>query len=245
MSDILGVRIDNISLEDAKLKVGLWLNGSEQKKIFTPNPEMLVLAQKLPYFKEVLNNGDLNLCDGFGITLVSGGKIKRITGSDFVWELCALVEKNNKSVFLLGSGSEDVLSKAKDRLNTKFVQLKIVGTDKGPTVEITEDNIELARAENNAILEKINESGAEVLIVAFGQIKQEIWIEQFLPNLPNVKLIIGVGGALDYISGKTKRAPKFLRIIGLEWFWRLIKEPKRIKRIYNATFIFLYYYYFK
>lgn len=245
MFEILGVRIDTASLEEVKKTVELWLNGSEQKKIFTPNPEMLVLANKFPHFKEVLNKGDLNLCDGFGITLVTVGKIKRIPGSDFLWELCELAKKNNKSIFLLGTSDDGVLSKAKDALNKRFVQLKIVGTDVGPEIEIVNGDIKVDVQQNVDILKKINESGADVLVVAFGQMKQELWIEQFLSSLPNVKLSIGVGGALDYISGKVKRAPKFLRIIGLEWLWRLIQEPWRIKRIFNATFKFIYYYYFK
>lgn len=241
MSEILGVRIDSVSLEEAKKKVALWLSETEQKKIFTPNPEMLVLANKLPCFKEVLNKGNLNLCDGFGITLVSGGKIKRISGSDFIWDLCELAEDNNKSIFLLGSGDDDVLLKARNELNKKFVQLKIIEVDKGPKIEIVDDDIKINAEENDNLLRKINESGAEILIVAFGQIKQELWIEKFLSMLPKVKLAIGVGGTLDYIGGKVKRAPRLMRKIGLEWLWRLAKEPKRIKRIFNATITFLFY----
>lgn len=245
MPEILGIRIDNLDLEAVKTKVGLWMSGTEQKKIFTPNPEMLVLANKLPYFKNVLNQGDLNLCDGFGITLVSGGKIKRISGSDFIWDLCKLAEKGGKGVFLLGSGDEDVLEKTKDALNNKFVQLRIVGMDIGPKIQIVGGDIEINTEENENVLNKINKSGAEVLIVAFGQVKQELWIREFLPNLLNVKVAIGVGGALDYIAGKVKRAPKFLRVVGLEWLWRLFREPWRVKRVFNATVRFTFYYFFK
>lgn len=241
MAEILGVRIDSVSLVEVKERVGLWLKGSEQKKIFTPNPEMLVLAQKFPRFKEVLNGGDLNLCDGFGITLVSGGKIKRIPGSDFVWELCEMAEKDGKSIFLLGTGNDEVLLKTKEVLNTKFVQLKIARMDKGPKIEVVGGDMKVNGEENNEALRKINESGAEVLIVAFGQMKQEMWIEEFLPKLPGVKLTIGVGGALDYIGGKVKRAPRWVRKIGFEWLYRLIREPRRVKRIFTATFLFIYY----
>jgi len=241
--EILGVRIDNFTKIELLQKIKNFLDSDKQCKIFTPNPEMLVLAQQFSYFKEVLNRGDLNLCDGFGITLVSLGKIKRIPGSDFIWDLCKIAQENDKSIFLLGSGDEKVLSEGRKALNTKFAQLKIVGTDIGPKIRIVDGKIELSAEENNKLINKVNESGAEIIFVAFGQIKQEIWIEQFLPNLPKIKLAIGIGGALDYISGKVKRAPKFLRAVGLEWLWRLINEPKRIKRIFNATFKFIYYYF--
>lgn len=245
MSKVLDVRVDNLTISEAREKVDLWLKSRGQKKIFTPNPEMIVLAERYPEFKDVLNSGDMNLCDGFGITLVSASKIQRISGSDFVWDLCELAAKNKEKVFLLGTGDRVVLEKAKEQLNNKIVQLDICGEDVGPDIELVDGKIKLDEGKNKLILEKINQSGAEVLIVAFGQIKQEMWIGEYLSEVAGVKIAIGIGGALDFISGQVKRAPKFLRAVGLEWLWRLVKQPWRVQRVFNATIKFIYYYLFK
>jgi len=245
MNKILGVKVDDLTITEVREQVDSWLKTEGQKKIFTPNPEMIVLARQYPEFREVLNSGDLNLCDGFGITLVSTGRIKRISGSDFISDLCESAAKNKAKVFLLGTGNEMVLKKAKQQLNNKIVQLNICGEDAGPEIDLVEGEIRLDEEKNRTILEKIDESGAEVLIVAFGQIKQEMWIDKYLSEMAGVKIAIGVGGALDFVSGQVRRAPKFLRMIGLEWLWRLIKQPWRVQRVFNATVKFIYYYFFK
>lgn len=264
MPKILGVKIDSVTKTEARQMAEIFLLGDKQKKIFTPNPEMLVLAQKDAGFKNILNSGDLNLCDGFGVRLISGFKIKRLPGVDFVWELCGLAETLGKSVFLLGTGSSDVVNRAADKLLAQFPQLKIVGADKGPILDFRFQISDLRtnaitsqstiynlkseifankdKDENISVIDKINNSKPDILLVAFGQVKQEKWINEFLPKLPSVKIAMGVGGSLDYISGRVSRAPLFFRQIGLEWIYRLAREPKRLGRIFNATAKFLLYY---
>ncbi len=228
---ILGVNISNINKENALQKVNEFLKSDNQYKIFTPNPEMVVKAQKDQYFKQVLNSGDLNLCDGMGLQIFTG--IKRIPGVDFMLEVCKLAAEQGKGVYLLGSGNDDVVRGACQGLSKKFPNLKISGYNKGP--EITEG---LAKQLDDGILEQINNSGTQVLFVAFGMGKQEKWIYENLVKMPGVKVVMGVGGAFDFISGRIKRAPLFLRESGLEWVYRLIQEPRRIGRIFNATVIF-------
>ncbi len=230
---ILGIKVDEIAKEQALEKVSGFLNLSGQHKIFTPNPEMVVKAQKDEYFKQVLNSGDLNLCDGMGLQIFTG--IKRITGVDFMLEVCALAAKQGKGVYLLGSGNDEVVRNACEALHKQFPNLKISGYNKGP--EIAEG---LAKQMDNGILEQISQSGAEVLFVAFGMGKQEKWIYENLTKMAGVKVAMGVGGAFDFISGKVRRAPLFLRKLGLEWVYRLVQEPKRIGRIFNATAGFCY-----
>ena len=240
--DILGVRVDNLAKNDALIKAKSFLYSGQSHIIFTPNPEMIVAAQKDRYFREVLNKGDLNLCDGRGIQLVANEKIDRIAGVDFMILLCELAAAEKKSIYLLGSGKVEVVEGAKQKLLEKFPNLDIVGVNPGITITLlSTGHIEYSSEQNDALLENIILASPQILCVAFGHIKQEKWIYENLPHLPSVKIAIGIGGAFDFISGTVKRAPKILQFFGLEWLYRLFQEPKRIKRMYNATFVFLWY----
>ena len=230
----LGIRVDEVSKEQALQKAVEFLNSSGQYKIFTPNPEIIVKAQNDEYFKKVLNSGDLNLCDGVGLQIFA--KIKRrVPGIDFMFDVCKLAAEQGRGVYLLGSGSDEVVGGAFEELEKKFPNLKISGYNKGP--EINENP---ACKFDGPIFEQINQSGAQILFVAFGMGKQEKWIYENLNKIPNVKIAMGVGGSFDFISGHIKRAPLFLRKLGLEWMYRLIQQPSRIGRIFNATAKFSY-----
>lgn len=239
---ILGVRVDNLAKNEALAQAAQFLHSSDQHLIFTPNPEMLVDAQTDTYFQEVLNKGNLNLCDGKGIQLVATEKIERITGVDFMIDLCGMAQKEGMSVYLLGSGFQDVVEKCKHELQKQFPGLKIVGTHPGlKLANLPTGQLEYNTTQNDDILNDIIFSSPDILFVAFGHGKQEKWMYENLPHLPSVKIAMGVGGAFDYISHKIKRAPQWMRSIGLEWLYRLITQPQRIKRIYKATILFFYY----
>ena len=282
----LGIKVDEVSKEQALQKAVEFLNSSGQHKIFTPNPEIIVKAQKDEYFKKVLNSGDLNLCDGVGLWLATrlsfrpkrsgvekslssqslrdpstavGMTIERISGVDFMLELCQLAAEQGRGVYLLGSGSDEVVGGAFEQLEKKYPNLMISGYNKGPEIGAT-PHISFAHSgkkndssfhsfdseisENPAckfdgpIFEQINQSGAQILFVAFGMGKQEKWIYENISKMPGVKIAMGVGGSFDFISGKVKRAPLFLRHLGLEWLYRLVQQPSRIGRIFNATLRF-------
>ncbi len=231
----LGIKVDEITKEQALQKALEFLNlpagrqvQSGQHKIFTPNPEMVVKAQKDEGFKQVLNTGDLNLCDGVGLQIFTG--IKRVPGVDFMMELCKLAAEQGVGVYLLGSGEDEVVGGAFEQLEKKYPNLMISGYNKGP--EISENPV---CKFDSPIFEQINQSGAQILFVAFGMGKQEKWIQENLSKMPKVKIAMGVGGSFDFISGKIKRAPLFMRRLGLEWLYRLIQQPSRIGRIFNAT----------
>lgn len=265
-----------------------------QHTIFTPNPEMIVRAQTDEYFKKVLNAGDLNLCDGMGLQMainlspsaregvvgvgantsatppsppLGKRRIERIAGVDFMLEICKLAAEQKNGVYLLGSGSDEVIKKTAENLQTQFPNLKIAGYDKGPIVSEqnptpypspyrggsetplstvasppirgrTEEGVLVN--DNNSTIQQINQSKPDILFVAFGMGKQEKWIYENLSKMPSVKITMGVGGSFDFISGKIKRAPLFLRQLGLEWIYRLIQEPQRFGRIFNATVKFAY-----
>jgi N-acetylglucosaminyldiphosphoundecaprenol N-acetyl-beta-D-mannosaminyltransferase len=226
--NILGVRVDEYTKEEALLKVLAFLRDGKQHTIFTPNPEMLVDAQNDEQFRNILNSGSLNICDGVGIELVSGGKLKRISGVDFMQDICRLAAKEEKRVYVLGSLDDTVLQKTKTFLEKQFPGLQICGMDPG-----------------DGTVEHIRAAVPDILFVAFGHPKQEKWIHENLAKLPSVKISMGVGGACDMLAGKTPRAPRFLRAIGLEWLWRLLIEPRRIRRIWKATGAFLFLFFTK
>jgi len=237
---IFGIPIDNISMAEALEMAKEMLEKSnprtqraeqssydgKQHKIFTLNPEILLLGRKNQDYKKVLQSADLALPDGIGLVWL--GRFfdmpfkERVTGADFMEKLAELAGQTGKSIFLLG-GRNGAAEKTANALKTKFPGIKIIG--------FLEDQNQW---QNCAEIFK-----ADILFVALGAPKQEIWIHDNLSKLQNIKIAIGVGGAFDFISGKIPRAPKLLREIGLEWMWRLMIEPKkRWKRIFNAIIIF-------
>lgn len=249
MPNILGVKIDSLSLNEALQKSKDFLYSNKHNLIFTPNPEMLVDAQQDENFRRVLNSGNMNISDGFGVSLVSFGKIKRITGVDFVYSLCELAQKENKSIYLLGSGSREVLKKVADNLKVQYPRLRIIGFHPGPKIDFLkvedEQKIIPEYEQNDSAVHEIIMTAPDILLVAFGHNKQEKWISENIENLPSVKIAMGVGGAFDYISGNIKRAPCFMRKIGLEWLYRLFRQPGRLGRILKATIGFLVIYLYK
>lgn len=235
----LGVRLDLCGLHEAIEISRRFLISQKQNKVYTPNPEMIVKAGKDNFFIDVLNRSDLNLCDGFGLHLASGAP--RVTGVDYMIELSRIASEQGISVYLLGSGFSDVAAKTAVGLKKILPNLQIAGFHPGSEIsELSDNNFALSvnGILNKKIIEDVNASQAKILFVAFGMGKQEKWIDEFLPQMPSVKIAVGVGGAFDFISGTIKRAPLFLREIGLEWLYRLVRQPARIMRIISATIIF-------
>lgn len=244
-SIILGVKINKINRNQAVNKVRKFLIDRKQHYIVTPNPEICLMASKdEEYRRSVLNQADLSLPDGTGLILASfilrNPIWQRISGSDFVWDIADVAEQNNCSIFLLG-GKKGAAELTAQNLKKKHHNLKIAGIyddlfqDKKLALLNSKERTELSLQ----LIKKINQTQADILLVALGAPEQERWIAENLSKIPSIKLAMAVGGAFDFISGKIKRAPKILRAMGLEWLWRLIQEPKRVKRIFNATFKFL------
>ncbi|KKP98932.1 MAG: Glycosyltransferase WecB/TagA/CpsF family [Parcubacteria group bacterium GW2011_GWD2_38_12] len=226
--EILGVKIDNITFQDAIEKARALLGDDKQNLMVTCNPEILLHADKDNFFRDILNSASICVADGFGLILASkflkDSLMERVVGVDFVGDFCKICEKESKSVYLLG-GRDGIAQKTADRLKKRFPDLKISGwLDGGINLK---DCCKL-----------IKSASPDVLFVALGAPRQEKWIYDNLREIPSVKLAIGVGGAFDFISGNVKRAPKFMRRLGLEWLWRLIIQPWRIRRIFNAVIVF-------
>ena len=161
-----------------------------------------------------------------------------------------MAEQKKYSIYLLGSQSDEVVKKTAENLIKKFPSLRIVGLDRGPLLsdchsEQSEESLVFAgkgsfTSVQDDTVSKINAAKPDILFVAFGMGKQEKWLAENLSKMPSVKIGMGVGGAFDYLSGLTPRAPRLMRELGLEWLYRLVKQPRRIGRIFNATMRFTY-----
>ncbi len=228
---ILGVGFTNAKEDEVLEYILLGLEKDRQKYfIVTPNPEILMLAENDMNYKKILNSAKIALPDGIGVMIA--GKIlnreleEKITGVDLVERLCRAVEEKPITVGFLGAGPE-VAEQTAECLKKKLPSLKVVfvasGNPDDKTVSLLEDR----------------KKEIDILFVAFGSPKQEIWIYENLEKLP-VKVVIGVGGAFDFISGKVKRAPLWIQKAGFEWLFRLIYQPWRAKRQFVLVeFIFL------
>lgn len=236
--NILGVPIDAVRREEALARAERFLEEPRGHFVVTPNPEMLVAAQKDADFRRVLSLADLAIPDGQGLLFVSrlrGTPLpERVTGTDFLDDIAAMAAKMGKTVFLLG-GEGDTSRVAADALKKRHPGLKVVGTLSGGTVgRDAAGAITLDPGTDDAI----RSASPDILFVALGHGKQEEWITRHLPSLPSVRLAMGVGGAFDFVAGRVVRAPQWLRGAGLEWLWRLIIQPHRIGRIWTAVVVF-------
>ena len=219
--EILGVKIDNLTIGEALEKIKGFLANGNQHYIVLPYSEFIVRAQKDKEFKDILNKASLSLCESRGLCLVARLCLQKslkenIYGVDLINNLIFNFQFSIFKTFLLG-GKEEVVKKAGKKLGKKVIGFEHGYQDLGK------------------VIQKVNKVKPNILLVALGSPKQEKWIYNNLKKMPSVKLAIGVGGAFDFISGRVKRAPKFLQKVGREWLWRLILQPWRIKRIYNGV----------
>ncbi len=206
------------------------LASDRQSHVATPNSEMLVEASHNAALRSILQSTALNIPDSAGLLFVArmkGEKLpERVTGVDTVRDFCAALA-SDIPVFLLG-GAPGIAERAADALRAINPHLSIAGTYAGSPSDV----------EAPAILKRINASGAKLLLVAYGVPSQETWIARHLSSLPAVRVAIGVGGTFDFLAGAVMRAPFLLRNLHLEWAWRLLLQPWRIKRILRAVIVF-------
>lgn len=237
---VLGVRFDGLNWAESIAKVDQFWREPGVHTIFTPNPEMLVDAQRDRYFCDALNTGDLNICDGFGVSLLAG--LPKVPGVDFADEVCRAAAAYGKSVYLLGTGQAKSVEVAAIRLQTRFPGIRVVGADPGYRITLSAivdgAHLQYNATEHEETLNRIIMAAPDVLLVAFGHNKQEKWLVEFAHQIPSLKIAMGVGGTLSYWAGTARRAPRWVQNIGLEWLWRLVLEPKRIGRIVKAVVIF-------
>lgn len=236
--DILGVRVDKVTMNQAVNLVESWLKGTGKHYIVTPNIEFVMAAQKDPEFRKVLNQANLAIPDGFGLKLARFARRaadiqSTISGVDLMEDLIRVAAEKSYTVGFLG-GKGEVAKKCAECLSKKYPGLKVAFAESGGKVD--SDGLQLTANR----LQQIENSGqrlavgskllaVDILFVAFGQIKQEKWIAKNLPKIP-VKVAMGVGGSFDELSGAVPRIPRWVHQIGLKWLVRLILQPWRIKR---------------
>lgn len=223
---ILGVKVNNVDLEESYLRTKELIETSNKscKMIFAPNTEFIMCAQKDKDFFEILNKSDLSTPDSVGVEMAAKKLNKplkqRIQGQKYFRKIVQEGEKLGWSFYILG-GKGDTPKVATDNLKKIFPKLNVIGLHEG-YFENEEKELE--------VIEEINRLKPNVLIVAMGAPKQEKWIYKYKDKL-KVDVACGQGGTLDYEAGNIKRAPEFFQKVGLEWFWRLIKQPSRIVRM--------------
>ena len=220
-TDIMGLQFDNITMEAALDAAKVLLQGEHAARVVTPNAEIAYEALHDENMRTLLNSAELMLPDGAGVVLAS--KIlktplkQKVAGVDFADGLLGVLETTGQSLYLLGS-KPGVGELAAQKMTQKHPKLRIAGIADGYFQD------------EAPVIDKINASGADVLFVCLGAPKQEQFMARHQKAL-HVKLMAGLGGSLDSFAGTVKRAPKWMIRLNLEWLYRLIKEPKRFKRM--------------
>lgn len=233
---ILGTKVHNVTMGQAVKRAERFLHDGKQHYIVTPNPEIVLHARSDRAYREILANADLSIPDGIG--LVWGSRAlhgvhkalkERVSGVDFLQSyLSYLVSKSyppDRSYTILFLGGRNGAGKeAAHVLQKRFRHLTFYALEN------------LKMRHRHFIINQLIQP--DCMFVALGAPKQEKWIAENLLQFPTIKVAMAVGGSFDFISGRVLRAPYFMRKVGLEWLWRLIAQPWRARRIFNAVVVF-------
>ncbi|MBA2175314.1 WecB/TagA/CpsF family glycosyltransferase [Halobacillus locisalis] len=216
----LGVDVAPLTYKQVIKEITQRIDQNEQSTVIAVNPEKIMKSQSDETLRGLINGSTFQIPDGVGVLLASklkGGQIhSRVTGVEMMGYLLHLAEQKSLRVFFYGA-KEEVVTKAIENIQHDYPNIIVAGYENG------------YEQDNNKIITHIQESEADMLFVALGSPKQELWIRDHKDQLP-VKVFQGVGGSFDVYAGNVERAPEFFRNNGLEWLYRLIKEPKRFKR---------------
>jgi len=229
---LLGVPIHAVTMAETLTWIEAAVNARAPRQICTANPEFLVTAQHDSEFHTVLNHADLVLPDGIGLLFAARWRgehlPERVAGSDLIYRLAELAVRQHWRLYLLGA-AEGVAERTAQVLQQRYPGLTIAGTYAGsPRV-----------ADEEAIIARICASPPDVLLVAYGAPAQDKWIARNVERL-NVPVSMGVGGSFDFVAGVVRRAPLWAQRLNLEWLYRLWQQPWRVRRIFNATVVFIW-----
>jgi N-acetylglucosaminyldiphosphoundecaprenol N-acetyl-beta-D-mannosaminyltransferase len=234
--DVLGVRFHAMRLGETLDLFDLFVRQRMPRQIFFSNAHTLALCRVNQNFLRLINNADLNLADGMSI--VWGARLlgiqipERVPGPDLMLKLCERAAEKGYRVFLMGTSDKNLLN-LNAALVKKFPNLQITGMYSPPIRD------RFSEEDTSLMLAKINAGKPDILFVGISCPKQELWISENLHRL-NVPVSLGVGAAFDFLSGLIPRAPEWLRNRGLEWLYRLWREPRRLWRRYLlGNFVFL------
>jgi len=220
--NILGVGVDTYTMEEATSFLVSSIEEERCARVYTPNSEIILYAYKNPEYCDVLNRAELITPDGIGVVYASkilGRPLKeRVSGFDLANKLLEKIAPQGKSVYLFG-GKPGIAERAAEKIKKLYPGIKIAGCSDGYFDEQKEKEI----------IEDINEKSPDVLFVCLGFPKQECWIDAHSDI--SARVMMGIGGSLDVFAGEVKRAPVFFQKSGLEWFYRLVKQPSRFIRM--------------
>ncbi len=227
---IFNVRIDNLSFKEAVRNIEDYLRGDRLRTIYTPNPEIIMKAREDEKLRTIIEEADMSTADGIGVIYASriGKKplAERVTGYDMSMEMLKIANREGYSLYLLG-GQEGVSSAARANIERDYPNIKLVGDHngffKGSHLGLDD------HPEEMAIVEEINRMKPDIIFVGLGFPRQELFINHNKDRIKG-KVIIGNGGVMDILAGKAERAPEAWQKLGLEWLYRLIKDPRRIRR---------------
>ena len=224
---ILDLWVDTVTMAMAKAEVIRMVEEEHRAQcVFAVNPEKVLTVPAHPDLHRIFHTAGLLIPDGVGVVLAGrilyGKRFSRVPGVELMDEICRLSAERGYKIFLYGS-SEEVSLSASTKLQGKYPSLQIAGRANGYVPESGMD----------ALIQSINASGAQILFLALGSPRQELWYQNFHDRLTHVRVCQGVGGTLDTIAGTVRRAPKIFCSLGLEWLYRLLREPSRIGRQKN------------
>jgi N-acetylglucosaminyldiphosphoundecaprenol N-acetyl-beta-D-mannosaminyltransferase len=232
--NLLGVQVDQLSLRDLLQRIISFVVSDAQHRVLYANVHVLNAAYQDRELKHVLNQADLVYCDGAGVKwgarLLGEELPERMTGADWIYDLCATCQERGFSLYFLG-GEPGVAARAAEILQARYRGLKIAGTHHG---HYGHDG-----PENDDIVAEINDLRPDILLVGFGTPLQEKWIHRNSSRL-GAPVVWAVGALVDFVAGKIPRAPRWMLDHGLEWLYRLWVEPRRLWQRYvlgNPLFI--------
>ncbi len=210
--------------------------GSSAFWIVTTNPEILLEAKHDPVYTNTLHQADLRTVDGMGLWLalrLQGIRTTRLTGVELAEHLLAFAEEQDWKVALIGGEDPHRAKEAVATLRLRYPKLRFVSEQGGAITKTGEMDERGEEACARLTLE-----APELLFVAFGHPRQERWIARHVHEFPTVRVVVGIGGTIDFWAGTIQRAPQCVRRLGFEWFWRLCQQPARIGRIFRAVIVF-------
>lgn len=230
---ILGAKINDISLQEAIDKIADFLLTDQKGYLVTPNPEICLQSDKSKFYRRILQNSWLAIPDGFGLKIgarILGSKLNNTTtGVDLCTEVIKLAEQNNYSILILG-GTQEAGERTLSLYNYKYPKLRLKYLNGG-------NFSNQGDSDQPNLIEQINSIKPDIILVSLGAPKQEYFMANNFEEI-ETKLMLGVGGSIDFLAQQIKRAPQSWRKNGFEWLWRLIQEPWRWPRIAKAVIIF-------
>jgi N-acetylglucosaminyldiphosphoundecaprenol N-acetyl-beta-D-mannosaminyltransferase len=229
---LMGIPLDNLTLAEAVLEIVRAIEGDRPRRVCFVNADCVNLALHDAEYRETLRTADLAFADGIGMRLAGiflGRKVRdNVNGTDLFPRLCQALDGRGKRIFLLGA-RPGTAERMAGWMAGRYPGIVVSGCRDGY----------FSPAEEADVIQQVRRSQSDLLLVAFGAPRQDVWVDQHLAEL-GVKVAVGVGGLLDFFGGRIPRAPRWIRRLGMEWCYRLYQEPRRLARRYllgNPVFL--------